>query len=72
MSSDKKFVVYTLRIPKEEFDPIEELAKEFNKSKIDVIRDALKLYALIKTMQKEGWQIFVKKGDEVKELILTW
>lgn len=71
MGHDRKFKVYTLRIPIQEIDPIEKLSKELGKSKNDIFREALKLYAILKFAEKKGMEILIRdKNGEIKQLIL--
>jgi len=72
MTKGRKFKSYTMRVPISEMDPIEELAKEFNKSKASIIRDALKLYAILKFAEKHGKEILLRdpKTGEIEKLIL--
>lgn len=71
MKPGRKYKAYTLRIPIQEVDPIEELSRELGKSKNDIFIEALKLYAILKFAEKEGMEILIRdKNGEIKQLIL--
>ena len=71
MNEKRKMKVYTIRLPPDQDDAIEELAKELGITKSEVIRNALKTYAILKMAERKGWEIFLKDGNgEIKQLIL--
>jgi len=71
MNEKRKRKVYTIRFPPDQDDAIEELAKELGITKSEVIRNALKTYAILKMAEKKGWEIFLKdENGEIKQLIL--
>ena len=71
MSGKRK--VYTIRFPQEQEDAIEELAKEFGITKAEVIRNALKTYAILKFAEKRGKRIILEdiNTGEKEWLILS-
>ena len=57
---EKKRKVYTIRFPQEQEDAIEELAKELGITKAEVIRNALKTYAVLRFAEKRGKRIILE------------
>ena len=70
MSGKRK--VYTIRLPPDQSDVIEELAKEFGITKAEFIRNALKTYAILKSVEKKGKRVILEdlNTGEKKWLIL--
>ncbi len=73
MSEKRKRKVYTIRLPPGQDDAIEELAKELGITKSEVIRNALKTYAILKMAEKRGKRIILEdvKTGEKEWLILS-
>jgi len=69
---ERKRKVYTIRLPTDQDDAIEELANEFGITKSEFIRNALKTYAILKTAEKKGKRIILEDMNtgEKKWLIL--
>lgn len=73
MSGERKRKVYSIRFPQSLHDPIEELSKELDIPKSEIIRNALKTYVILKMAEKEGKRVILQdmKTGEMEWLILT-
>jgi len=63
---------FSLTLSEEEEKKLTELASKLNKSKADILREALKLYAILKYAEGNGKEIILRdtRTGELEKLVL--
>ena len=73
LKSDKKVLAFQIRLSRKEYNIVSKYAEEFEKSKNDIVRDAIRLFGFIKELENQGFKIVAvnPKTNESKELVFV-
>lgn len=65
----KKLTRITADFTPEAYDTLSDVANMLDKSKAEAIRQALGVLSFLLKEKKDGWRLYLEKGDDRKEIV---
>lgn len=61
----------TVNLSEAEKVELQRLSEQSNQSKVAVIRQAIRVFAFLLSRSNDGWEIVVRKGDRVENVLIV-